>query len=56
VSDRAALMGILFVLDMGIPLGVLACRDGVLSGMPCWRRLRDWYQAGVWRMLHQVLL
>jgi len=24
--------------------------------MTCWRRLRDWYQAGVWRRLHQVLL
>jgi transposase len=24
--------------------------------MACWRRLRDWYQAGVWRGLHQVLL
>ena len=29
VSDRAALTGILFVLKPGIPLGVLACRDGV---------------------------
>lgn len=26
------------------------------SGMTCWRRLRDWQQAGVWRRLHQVLL
>ena len=24
--------------------------------MTCWRRLRDWHQAGVWRRLHQVLL
>src|SRR3989454_8204872 len=29
VSDRAALTGILFVLEDGHPLGVLACRDGV---------------------------
>ena len=29
VSDRAALTGILFVVRTGIPLGVLACRDGV---------------------------
>src|SRR5438094_1008868 len=29
---------------------------GCGSGMTCWRRLRDWYQAGVWRRLHQVLL
>ncbi|BCM86827.1 hypothetical protein mvi_52880 [Methylobacterium indicum] len=25
-------------------------------GMSCWRRLRDWQAAGVWRRLHQVLL
>ena len=24
--------------------------------MTCWRRLRDWYQAGGCRRLHQVLL
>ncbi|WP_326826111.1 hypothetical protein [Streptosporangium sp. NBC_01756] len=26
------------------------------SGMTCWRRLRDWQQAGVWDRLHQLLL
>jgi transposase len=29
---------------------------GCGSGMTCWRRLRDWNEAGVWRKLHQVLL
>ena len=24
--------------------------------MTCWRRLRDWQQAGVWEKLRQVLL
>src|SRR6266700_1644260 len=24
--------------------------------MTCWRRLRDWHQAGVWQRLHEVLL
>ena len=24
--------------------------------MTCWRRLRDWYEAGVWRALHHALL
>lgn len=24
--------------------------------MTCWRRLRDWNDAGVWDRLHQVLL
>jgi transposase len=34
-------------------------RDDVpprVRGSTDWRRLRDWYQAGVWRRLHQVLL
>ena len=26
------------------------------SGMTCWRRLRDWHQAGGRRQLHQALL
>ena|ERR1700691_4707947 len=25
-------------------------------GMTCWRRSRDWNEAGVWERLHQVLL
>lgn len=24
--------------------------------MMCWRRLRDWNEAGVWQQLHEVLL
>jgi transposase/catechol 2,3-dioxygenase-like lactoylglutathione lyase family enzyme len=56
VSDRAALTGILFVLKTGIPWEYLSAEMGCGSGMTCWRRLRDWYQAGVWRRLHQVLL
>jgi transposase len=56
VSDRAALTGILFVLKTGIPWEHLPAEMGCGSGMTCWRRLRDWYQAGVWRRLHQVLL
>ena len=51
VSDRAALTGILFVLKTGIPWEYLPAEMGCGSGMPCWRRLRDWYQAGVWRRL-----
>ena len=49
VSDRAALTGILFVLKTGIPWEYLPAEMGCGSGMTCWRRLRDWYQAGVWR-------
>jgi transposase len=29
---------------------------GCGSPVTCWRRLRDWQRAGVWRRLHQVLL
>src|SRR5437016_2756118 len=46
----------LFVLKTGIPWEYLPAEMGCGSGMTCWRRLRDWYQAGVWRRLHQVLL
>jgi transposase len=24
--------------------------------MTCWRRLRDWHEAGVWQRLHESLL
>ncbi len=56
VPDRAALTGILFVLRSGIPWEMLPQEMGCGSGMTCWRRLRDWNEAGVWRKLHQVLL
>src|SRR4051812_41528727 len=56
VGDRQALTGILFVLKTGIPWEYLPAEMGCGSGMTCWRWLRDWYQAGVWRQLHQVLL
>jgi transposase len=56
LSDRAALTGILFVLRSGIPWEMLPQEMGCGSGMTCWRRLRDWHQAGVWRKLHQLLL
>src|SRR5579864_2925188 len=56
ISDRAALSGILFVLKSGIPWEWLPQEMGCGSGMTCWRRLRDWQQAGVWDRLHQELL
>ncbi|SHM13371.1 IS5/IS1182 family transposase, partial [Hymenobacter psychrotolerans] len=56
VDDRAALTGILFVLRSGIPWEMLPAEMGCGSGMTCWRRLRDWHEAGVWQRLHQVLL
>jgi transposase len=56
IADRAALTGILFVLKSGIPWEMLPQEMGCGSGMTCWRRLRDWQQAGVWQWLHYVLL
>ncbi|WP_310035137.1 IS5 family transposase [Paraburkholderia graminis] len=56
LDDRAVLTGILFVLQSGIPWEMLPQEMGCGSGMSCWRRLRDWQQAGVWDRLHEVLL
>ena len=56
VPDRAALTGIIFVLKTGIPWEMLPQELGCGSGVTCWRRLRDWQDAGVWGRLHQVLL
>lgn len=51
VSDRAALTGILFVLTTGILWEYVPRELGCGSGMTCWRRLRDWSQAGLWRWI-----
>jgi len=56
VPDRAALTGILFVLKSGIAWQDLPQELGCGSGMTCWRRLRDWQKAGVWKKLHHELL
>ena len=56
IESRKALAGILFVLKSGIPWEMLPQEMGCGSGMTCWRRLRDWQQAGVWEKLHEVLL
>ena len=56
VSDRAALTGILFVLRSGIAWEMLPLEMGCGSGVTCWRRLRDWQEAGVWQRVHQELL
>jgi transposase len=56
VPDRAALAGIVFVLKSGIPWEMLPQEMGCGSGSTCWRRLRDWQEAGVWEKLHRALL
>jgi transposase len=56
VDDRAALNGILYVLQTGIPWEYLPKELGFGSGMTCWRRLRDWQAASVWEQLHLAML
>ncbi len=56
MDDRAALTGILFVLKTGIPWEMLPQEMGCGSGMTCWRRLKEWHEAGVWGRLHRALL
>jgi len=56
IGNRQALTGILFVLMTGIPWQMLPKELGCGSGMTCWRRLRDWTQAGVWPKIHRLLL
>jgi transposase len=56
VDDRSALAGIIFVLKSGIPWEMLPQEMGCGSGVTCWRRLREWQEAGVWERLHKVLL
>src|SRR6266511_6007767 len=56
IDDRKVLTGILFVLQTGIPWEYLPQGMGCGSGMTCWRRLREWQEAGVWQRLHELLL
>lgn len=56
VDDRRALTGILFVLKTGIAWEDLPKEMGCGSGMTCWRRLRDWQEAGVWLDIFHTML
>jgi transposase len=56
LAPRQVLTGILFVMKSGIPWGMLPQELGCGSGMTCWRSLRAWQRADVWRCLHAVIL
>jgi transposase len=55
-DDRAALEGIVFVLRTGTGWAKLPLELGYGSGWTCWRRLREWQDAGVWEDLHRLVL
>jgi transposase len=56
IDDRSVLAGIIFDLKSGIPWNMLPKEMGCGSGSTCWRRLRDWQEAGMWEELQRVLL
>ncbi|EIM93082.1 hypothetical protein WQE_51432 [Paraburkholderia hospita] len=56
IPDRVALTGILFVLKARIRWRDLPVGMRCGSGVSCWRRMRDWQEAGVWDRLKTVLL
>ena len=56
LDNRRVLTGLVFVLKTGIPWEYLPQELGCGSGMTCWRRLRAWQQAGVWKSVHHILL
>ena len=55
VPDRNALEGIIYVLKTATPWEHLPLELGYGSGMTCWRRLREWQEAGVWEKLLRIL-
>jgi transposase len=56
LDNRRTFSGILFVLRTGITWQQLPQELGYGSGMTCWRRLKEWQEAGVFQALHERLL
>jgi transposase len=56
VPDRAALAGVMYVLQTGVAWRDVPAETVGCSGVTAWRRLRDWTEAGVWPRLHAALL
>ena len=56
IDNRAALLGIVFVLRTGAAWRMLPKELGCGSGVSCWCRLRDWTRLGIWPEVHNRLL
>jgi transposase len=56
VDDRACFEGIVFVLRNGCRWRALDSIPAFPSSVTCWRRHRDWTQAGVWNQVWQLVL
>ncbi len=56
VFDRDVLEGIAFVLSTGIGWARLPTELDDGSGWTCWRRMREWAEAGVFDRVHQAVL
>ena len=56
VFDRDVLEGIAFVLSSGIGWARLPTELDYGSGWTCWRRMREWAEAGVFDRVHQAVL
>jgi transposase len=50
------LKGIAFMLSTGIGWTKLPTEFGYGSGWTCWRRMREWAEAGVFDQLHTAVL
>ena len=50
-SDEACMRGILFVLKSGIQWNLLPSDAFGVSGVTCWRRMREWHEQGVFKRL-----
>ena len=56
LSDRDCLLGIIFVLRTGCAWNALPSELGCGSGVTCWRRMREWEDAGVFKKVLRRLL
>ncbi|MGI9254333.1 MAG: PAS domain S-box protein, partial [Thermomicrobiales bacterium] len=56
VDDRAVICGILYTLWTGAAWADIPQTPGAPSSVTCWRRLRQWQEAGIWDAIHTLLV